>query len=986
MTALDIAIVVPGLPFNGKTATEQALGGSETAGYYMARELAKLGHHVRMFCNCDAPGMSPGTYEGVRYFPLNDWTDFCHFVPHDVTIIQRQPAMFQSPTSARLNWLWCHDLALGRQKHDVMGVMWNVDRVLVLSDYMQKQYHDVYGVSDASMLRTRNGIDLSLFAGLENIKRNRKRLVYAARPERGLDNLLHKVLPKLIAADPEIELHLCGYTNPASHLESFYQQIDALIRQNKDHVTWHGTLGKRQLYELFASAGIYAYPTPSQINAPFAEISCISVMEAQAAGLPVVTTNKGALNETLAPGAGTLVDGEAWSDAYVDAFVASVLELIGDDDKWNRASSAALLHAQNCSWEGVAQQWSDEMIAQIKALSARPDSLVRHFWRHSDIMAAREVINRHPGEVGQDIIDRIETDWAFTKSADAYREQYEKIGKTHGPNIGHEVHEPRFQVLLQQMNDHPECTRIIDYGCAYGNYLLNLIPKVEGRQWIGLDVDKNSIALARQHAEKLLTEEQRASLKLMTVDREEWATFKTGPADTDVKLANCLILYEVLEHVMDPIALIDRVEKLVEPGGRIMITVPFGPWEYDSYHTYPHRCHLWEYDWHDLRDLFGGKSGVQIAPMLGGTSAFTGEPLGWWLVEYVVTPGVPTGSINMDRKLAIQRPEQSVSATMIAGPNAEENLHWCLNSLRHTADELVVVDCGMSDEAKRIVNYHADWYRGACKLVPGPDPKIEGFETPRNIGLEHCTMDLVLWIDTDEKLLGGRSVRKYLRENIYNGYCIRQVHFACDTTFDPDTPVRIFRNPSYHPRTKGMRFFGMIHEHPELALNAGPGLVITLADVYVPHVGYLNEEIRRGRFARNYPLLQKDIEKYPDRLLQKHFIIRDKVLLCVHELQRNGQRMTAAIKSRCEDVVAMYRKYFLGKSPYAGLNTLQYYSQAVQMLGIGAEVAFQFAAAKDGVPRVNGTQVVRFASMEDMEAEVLKLARKTMEPYVNEVW
>jgi hypothetical protein len=244
-------------------------------------------------------------------------------------------------------------------------------------------------------------------------------------------------------------------------------------------------------------------------------------------------------------------------------------------------------------------------------------------------------------------------------------------------------------------------------------------------------------------------------------------------------------------------------------------------------------------------------------------------------------------------------------------------------------------------------------------------------------------MDWVLWLDTDERLINVSSLPKYLRGNLFNGYGIRQHHFACDTTFKPDMPVRLFRRAPYEGRT--MRWYGMIHEHPELGLNQGPGPTIILSDVHIAHVGYLTESVRRERFRRNYPLLQRDIATYPDRLLQKHFIIRDTMQLVMHTLQQNGGVITDAIRADCQRVIDLYRQYFLGKGGYLGVDSLHYYSQACQVLGIGFEAAFQVAAHKEHASP-NGTQVYRFASREDFEAELLHRAREAVAPYTSVYW
>src|SRR6185436_15150398 len=94
------------------------------------------------------------------------------------------------------------------------------------------------------------------------------------------------------------------------------------------------------------------------------EVSCISAMECQAAGLPLVTTGIGALSETVAPGAGVLVTRDP-SDprdlpSYVEEFGAAALELVRDDAVWNRASARGLKRACQLDWSGVAREWLTE--------------------------------------------------------------------------------------------------------------------------------------------------------------------------------------------------------------------------------------------------------------------------------------------------------------------------------------------------------------------------------------------------------------------------------------------------------------------------------------------------------------------------------------------------------------------------------------------------------------------------------------------------
>ena len=1006
---MDITIAIPGIPFNGNTFDKLSIGGSESAGYYTARALARLGNRVTVFCNT----AERAHCADVDYLPLDQFRQYVEYTPHDVCIVQRLPELFSVYCRARFSVLWCHDLALGRQEDKVKGVAWNYDKIFVLSDFMRKQYQSVYGLPDELLFTTRNGVDLETVTrvreGLsDKAVRNPLALVYSARPERGLDVLLAEIMPRVLQQEPKARLFLSTYHNPVDELRGYYAQCDALAARLGDRVVKLGTLTKTQLYEVFHASGVYVYPTPAFFAPDFSEISCISFMEAMACGLPIVSSENGALQETLAPGAGVLIKEPMHTSGYYDAFVAATVKLMHDREAWASSSSAGLERAKALDWGGVAREWSELFERELTAFSADKATLANHFWRRSDIYAAKACLDQLPADDVKStyVRKRVERDWAFALSEqDGFRRQYERIGATHDAAvINWAPQEPRYialrEWLQRRFKEQPESAAsysMLDYGCAHGAYAVNLLKELPQLHVTGVDLDTHGVQMAYTFAEQFGVRERWSGV---VGDYERLSDMHLQEMSQQY---DCAVAQEVLEHVEDPAAVLMALESRVKDGGYVYLTIPFGPWEFTDYHRYPYRAHVREFDQHDIHDLLDLKdrtADVTTSVMPFGHSPETDDPLGWFVVQYRVTPttrGV-IGRFDMERKLRQQRPRQTLSVAIIAGLNSEETLHWLLRSLEHVADEVVIANCGLSEEAKRLIGDYQwrdfdqeqlgpqglAWQRGQrhflnIKVVPGVDPKTQGFETARNIALENCTQDWVLWIDTDEKLLQPERLNKYLRSNIFQGYSIRQHHFAVDTVFDPDLPVRLFRNNGK------LKFFGMIHEHPEEGLNQGPGRTVVLSDVHIPHMGYLIESGRQRRFSRNYPMLQADIAKYPERLLQKHFIMRDHMLLCNYELQRNGGAVTPEMHVRCREVIKIYREHFLGKGHFTNVDPIQYYSQANAILGEGFDTAFQLGADKVTAP-INGVVKVRFASTEDFVTELSHRARESSQRFESRYW
>ncbi len=276
---------------------------------------------------------------------------------------------------------------------------------------------------------------------------------------------------------------------------------------------------------------------------------------------------------------------------------------------------------------------------------------------------------------------------------------------------------------------------------------------------------------------------------------------------------------------------------------------------------------------------------------------------------------------------------QTVSVCMIV-KNAQGTLYRCLDSVKSIADEIIICDTGSTDRTREIAREYTDQ---VCEI-----PWEDDFAAARNESIRRATKDWVLWIDADEHLVGGEKLGKYLRENMYHGYVIRQHHHAIDAQFKPDVPVRLFRNH------RGIRFFGCVHEHPELALNEGITPAVALGDVHIVHDGYITEEIRRKRFLRNLPMLMKDRKRHPSRRLGLVFLARDLIHLARYDLERTHGVMSEKARAYLNRAIEMHRAHFTSPDDPLHGYSFPLYQTALELLGEGIEVRYSLEIGNGG--------------------------------------
>jgi glycosyltransferase involved in cell wall biosynthesis len=330
----------------------KGLGGSEGSVVYLARELARRGYPVTIHTP-GSPSM-PALIEGVLEHAVDQ---FNAAEPRaDIIVACRAPWMLRNPEMKVPTLFWHQDNGYdndwswnehveARSKGSLHVSEWAKQGLLRDLGHHPANPHWVVG----------NGItkDLALCQRTGLPTRNPKKLVYASDLSRGLGPLI-AMWPRILAAEPEAELHIFGsYAVTAAmaqatpglgiieEVEKFAAQVQATPR-----VTVHGWVPHKVLAEEMLSAGVYAYP-----GGPMPEGFGVSLVQASAAGCAMVYPDAGALPEVLPSKYWMLPreDGLQGSDVFVQAILMAM------ESDFNRIEQSQLTWEKH-NWSAVADR------------------------------------------------------------------------------------------------------------------------------------------------------------------------------------------------------------------------------------------------------------------------------------------------------------------------------------------------------------------------------------------------------------------------------------------------------------------------------------------------------------------------------------------------------------------------------------------------------------------------------------------------------
>ena len=938
-----MVIYAGGMPFNGETIPSGlSLGGSESAAYYMAREMAALGHKVTVFSSSE----NTGSWDGVRYefhgqltekHPLGEAFHFYMQAPVDVLVIQRHPAAFLQGASfnTKLSIWWLHDLALRRSAGFVNATLVQVDRIFTVSDWHRKQVGDVYNVEPKHIFATHNGMDYEAVKDIE-VKGYKDRLpnslLYSSRPERGLENLVGK--GGIMEALPDHHLYVCGYDNTQPNMRGYYDYLRGRCKE-LPNVTLLGSLGKHELYEKEAEVLLHVYPTT------FEDTSCIVVLEAAACGTPLLGSNWSAVPET-AKGTGAKLLNLKNKQVDLERFVKQVKHLT-QEHEWNRRHEKSLEKHQ--SWKQAAEGWDAELRSMLAAKCADKVALVRHFKDHSDLMALKEMDSSIP--VPQWIL----TDEGIQGQNKAHHDYLYK--NPNFPWYDPNIHlSPRFKMLAAEFARVKDDSIVYDVGPSEGAMSLALAQAFPKMNFVGVDIEARNIKAYNKKAEEL------------GIKNAECFMYTDSEAGEDlIKGADVVLLGEVLEHMPNPRAYLKSLYEHVKDGTKFICTTPFGLTDGAPDQSKVHiPVHLHHFEREDLFDMYGHLTDYNVVAvptrMLYGIYPQGHYVYSWTKDEKEIE------RIDLDRKFREQAPRQTLSVCMIV-KDGEAVLAKCLEKIMPFADEVIIgIDSSTTDDTM-----------GVCVKLGVQAFTLEqpvtdsGFDAARNETIDRATCQWILWLDDDESFENGHLLKKYLRQNPYNGYLMPQHHYAAFPAekFKTDYPARMFRNH------RGVQFIGFVHEHPYKGMNKDIGKAIVPNDLAIMHTGYATEEIRRKRFDRNFPLIQRDREENPDRILGKMLFLRDLSHVARYQMERNGGQVTQHITEIAHEIILLYREVMKEGGVRMAIDSVQFYSHAVQLLGGGIKFAVALDATRgNGGPNLGDDKVVQgeFSDQGDIDTLV----------------
>ena len=261
---------------------------------------------------------------------------------------------------------WDRDIALAHAKTAVerlsirrwhyflnmqMRVAHQLRHIVTVSESARRDIADAFAIPPSRITVVPNGIDTEEFRPLADVQRNPCQIITTASADQPLKGTQHLIpaVAELVRTFPDLKLVFIGRPKPGGKTEALIERANL-----EQHIEVHTGISNEALVELYARSTVAVVPSEY-------EGFGLPAGEAMACGVPVVSTDGGALPEVVGD-AGVVVPAKS-----PEALAAAIGDLLQNEPR--RHALAAAGRARVCeqfSWERAAER----MVSHYEAVMA----------------------------------------------------------------------------------------------------------------------------------------------------------------------------------------------------------------------------------------------------------------------------------------------------------------------------------------------------------------------------------------------------------------------------------------------------------------------------------------------------------------------------------------------------------------------------------------------------------------------------------------
>jgi len=279
---------------------------------------------------------------------------------YDIILLENRPGYALSmdiPKETRLV-VYLHNDFLNSDTRGCREIYRKAWRIITVSAYIANRVKTI-NRDDTKCIPILNGIDTQAFHPDRAMTIDRSRLglserdfviIFSGRisPEKGIHELISAMAA--LSAYPAIKLLIIGspFYGNAKNEDSYVRALKQEAKQIEDRIVFTGFIRYEQMPGYYHMADIAVVPSMWDDPCPF------TVLEAQAAGLPIVTTKRGGIPEEVTEDNALLLSTD---ETFIDRLAEAILHLYSHPEQRARMSAKALANATKYTKQRLAEDF-----------------------------------------------------------------------------------------------------------------------------------------------------------------------------------------------------------------------------------------------------------------------------------------------------------------------------------------------------------------------------------------------------------------------------------------------------------------------------------------------------------------------------------------------------------------------------------------------------------------------------------------------------